>query len=50
MDDYFGAACVTSTWYCPVNTAPLRSFVETKTCVGWRSGKKGPTAFSLLWI
>jgi hypothetical protein len=41
MADYFGDTCVTSTWYCALKNAFLRSFVDTKTCVGCRSGKKG---------
>ena len=37
---------MTSTWYWALKTALRRSFVATKTCVGWMSGKNGPTAFS----
>ena len=40
--NYLGDTCVTSTWYCALKNAFLRSFVDTKTCVGCRSGKNGP--------
>ena len=39
---YLGLTCVTSIEYTALNFAFVRSFVDTKTCVGCRSGKNGP--------
>ena len=46
---YFGDTCVTSSSYCELKNAFLRSLVATNPWPGWRSGKNGPVSFSLTW-